>query len=82
MQYEVIRTFKDKTNNLKLVNKGDFYSHKSEGRIAELIKKGFLSSKSEPEKEIKHIGGGYYELPNGERVKGKEEALSALESGE
>lgn len=33
----------------------------------------------------KHTGGGYYELSNGEKVKGKEEALAAeeaLKSGE
>ncbi|MGN4124884.1 hypothetical protein ACMGD3_07685 [Lysinibacillus sphaericus] len=33
----------------------------------------------------KHTGGGYYELSNGDRVKGKDEAIkaeSALKSGE
>jgi len=32
------------------------------------------------EDEIKqyHMGGGHYELPNGEKVKGKESALEAL----
>ena len=28
----------------------------------------------------KHIGGGYYELSNGEKVKGKDEALKAEEA--
>lgn len=32
----------------------------------------------EAENELKHVGGGYYELPNGEKVKGKEKALEAL----
>ena len=27
--------------------------------------------------ELKHVGGGYYELSNGERVRGKEEAQAA-----
>lgn len=31
--------------------------------------------------DIKHIGGGNYELPNGETVKGKENALKALQNG-
>ena len=31
-----------------------------------------------PDSEPKHVGGGYYELPNGERVKGKEAADEAL----
>ncbi len=28
---------------------------------------------------IKHLGGGYYELPNGEKVRGKDKATAALE---
>lgn len=28
--------------------------------------------------QLKHVGGGWFELPNGEKVKGKEEALEAL----
>ncbi len=28
--------------------------------------------------EIKHVGGGWYQLPNGEKVQGKEEAQEAL----
>ncbi len=33
----------------------------------------------DPESLLKHVGGGYYELPNSERVKGKEKAEKALE---
>jgi hypothetical protein len=32
----------------------------------------------DPESLLKHVGGGYYELPNGERVKGKEKAEKVL----
>jgi hypothetical protein len=28
--------------------------------------------------DLKHVGGGYYELPNGEKVRGKPEALKRL----
>ena len=28
--------------------------------------------------QVVHVGGGWYELPNGERVQGKEDALAAL----
>lgn len=49
------------------------------------IKDGTISVETADKKEvaeetadIKHVGGGYYELPNGERVQGKEEALAAL----
>lgn len=30
---------------------------------------------SMPKPEPKHVGGGWYELPSGERVRGKEEAI-------
>jgi hypothetical protein len=30
------------------------------------------------EKTIKHVGGGVYELPNGEKIKGKAKAEAAL----
>jgi hypothetical protein len=32
------------------------------------------------EQGIKHVGGGWYLLPNGEKVQGKDEALEALKS--
>ena len=40
------------------------------------------SRKAEPDEvhpEMEHLGGGWYELPNGEKVQGKEAALVALE---
>jgi hypothetical protein len=36
------------------------------------------SESDDLEKELVHVGGGYYELPNGEKVKGKENALEEL----
>lgn len=32
----------------------------------------------EPNEGIKHVGGGWYLLPNGEKVQGKDEALAEL----
>lgn len=32
-------------------------------------------------REPKHVGGGWYELPNGERVKGKDEADRRMKEG-
>ncbi|GAA5417977.1 hypothetical protein Pryu01_03055 [Paraliobacillus ryukyuensis] len=84
MPNKVIRAFYDKTDNRKPYSKGDTYSHSDEGRIAFLIEKGFLTEKSkQPPKEDKseypkHVGGGYYELPNGDKVKGKKEAEKAM----
>ncbi len=52
---------------------------------AKEIEKGTLHA---PEKAVevkkesatpKHVGGGWYELPNGERVQGKENARKAVE---
>lgn len=37
-----------------------------------------LEATTEPPADIKRVGGGWYELPNGERVRGKPEALAAL----
>lgn len=95
MSYKVKNPFFDKTDNLKPYNKGDSYSHEDEKRIASLIEKGHLepilisenpkTESSELEKELekkefpKHSGGPYYELSNGEKVKGKEEAFKAQE---
>ncbi len=35
-----------------------------------------------PAPELRHVGGGWYELPSGERVKGKEEAIAAMNGGD
>lgn len=74
---KVIKRFRDKYTR-KRFEVGDEYSHEDEGRIKELQELGHLEA---PEEEWpKHIGGGSYELPNGERVKGKEAAQEALKS--
>ena len=74
----VKKSFRDK-NTKKVYRKGDSYSHADENRIAFLIERGFLGEKSKqpPKEEIKHVGGGWYQLSNGEKVKGKEAAVSA-----
>ena len=33
------------------------------------------------ESEPKHVGGGWYELPDGRRVRGKEQALQVMRDG-
>ena len=35
-----------------------------------------------PAQEPQHVGGGYYLLPNGEKVKGKEAAIAAMNGGD
>ena len=32
--------------------------------------------------EPKHLGGGYYELPDGTKIKGKQNAIDAMKEGE
>jgi len=79
--HKVIRPFLDKTDNRKPYKIGDSYNHKDDDRIAFLMEKGFLEQQSkQPTKDEfpKHVGGGYYELPNGERIKGKDAALEAM----
>lgn len=71
---KVIKRFRDKETK-KLYEKGDLYKGNKE-RVSHLIKKGFLADNP----PLNHIGGGYYELPNGNRVKGKKQAMEALEN--
>lgn len=70
---EVIKRFRDKETK-RLYEKGDLYKGSKE-RVSLLTKKGFLADTP----PLNHIGGGYYELPDGSRVKGKEQAMKALE---
>lgn len=87
MDYKVKKRFRESYQNMKLYEKGDPYTHNDEERVAFLIEKGYLEKKNkqpsqaESKPEIKHTGGGWYELPNGKKVKGKDNALKALESG-
>lgn len=79
MAYKVLKNFRDTTDNKKLVKKSDSYEHKNAERIARLIDRGFLEEQdNQPPQDIKHTGGGWYELPNGEKVQGKENAQAAL----
>ncbi|MFS1519686.1 hypothetical protein V1503_24990 [Bacillus sp. SCS-151] len=86
--YEVKNTFRDKYTK-ELFKPGDEYPTEDTERVQYLKNKGFIGEEIHSEdlddERIKHVGGGYYELPNGEKVKGKDNALAALqklESGE
>ena len=74
---------------------GGSYSSENMERVAYLGDLGFVSKeikeiKPEPvevkQKEtadkppFKHVGGGWYELADGSRVKGKQKALESIES--
>ncbi|HZK53577.1 MAG TPA: hypothetical protein VFC84_05240 [Desulfosporosinus sp.] len=79
----VSRSFQDKFTK-EHYKKGKTHVSSDVERIAFLREKGFLSgeviqeSHKEDDEPFKHVGGGYYELPNGEKVKGKENALERI----
>lgn len=80
LQYPVLTTFRDKYTKV-IHQKGSQYETGDAKRAAELQKLGFIGKASETVEEWpKSVGGGYWELPNGERVRGKENALAALEA--
>ncbi|HFK2719153.1 TPA: hypothetical protein ACG1DY_005002 [Escherichia coli] len=92
IKYPVIRAFRDKDTKEHYAI-GSSYKSDDPERIVTLQEKRFLSveapeeidseldqnSNNDDGQEIKHVGGGYYELPNGDKVKGKEAAEKALE---
>lgn len=85
--FPVIRAFRDK-NTKKHYAVGSSFSSEDPDRISFLQEKRFIGvvvpielKDQDPPKEedgIKHVGGGYYELPNGEKIKGKDKALEEL----
>lgn len=42
MKYKVLKSFRDKTNNRKLILAGEMYEHKDKERIKMLQEKGFI----------------------------------------
>lgn len=87
--YRVVADFKDLEDNKYLYKVGKPFPREgvevSERRLAILstdqnaAKKVLIEKVEEGEDEVfpKHTGGGYYELSNGEKVKGKEAAEKA-----
>ncbi|MFJ7831795.1 hypothetical protein ACIQXU_16415 [Peribacillus sp. NPDC097284] len=74
--HKVKNKFRDKDTE-KVFNQGDLYTHEDAERVTFLVEQGFID-KEEVESEFpKHMGGGWYELSNGEKVQGKEEASVA-----
>jgi len=87
--YRVVADFKDLEDNKYLYKEGKPFPREgvevSERRLAILstdqnaAKKVLIEKVEEDEEDVfpKHTGGGYYELSNGEKVKGKEAAEKA-----
>jgi len=89
MSYKVISNFRDLEDKRHRYKAGDVYPREgyepSKSRIEELA-----SNKNKQKKPLikevefeevndfpKHTGGGWYELSNGEKVQGKDEAITA-----
>lgn len=77
MAFKAMKRFKERHQNFKIYEKGDLYTYENKNRVAFLVKEGYLQEVKDKasEVEIKHVGGGWYVLPNGEKVKGKEAAI-------
>lgn len=82
MKVKVLKSFLDKENNV--IQKAGKIIEVTEDRFEQInsVKVGLLIEVSEEDLEEesdfpKHTGGGWYKLSNGEKVKGKDEALKA-----
>lgn len=84
-EYVVITAFRDK-DTLKHYSVGDSYKSDDAERISFLQEEGYLGDEAhadyDGDGQLKHVGGGYYELPNGEKVRGKNKALEKLKEFE
>lgn len=81
VQYKVLKRFKDKDTKV-LYSPDSFYTNEDQERVDFLIEKGYLANRPQQTEAVsfpKHTGGGWYELSNGEKVKGKDEATAAEE---
>lgn len=80
MKYPVLSKFRDKyTKEIYAV--GKIIELTDEKRIADLQKRKLIGDEIKPAintTEPEHVGGGYYRLPDGTRVKGKKAAIEAM----
>ncbi|MEG7934981.1 hypothetical protein J0817_19820 [Bacillus mobilis] len=79
MKCLVLKAFIDKETQIGF-SQGDTYESNDSERIAFLIEKGFLQENQKYSKFPKHAGGGWYELSNGDKIQGKDEAVEAEQS--
>lgn len=84
-QFKVLVAFRDLQDNDHIYQPGELYEGvQTNERLEELsgtknkIGKKLIEEIAEAEPEFpKHVGGGQYELSNGEKVKGKDAAIEA-----
>jgi len=81
--YLVLTEFIDKFTNVYYAA-GSEYETPDEDRAKHLQKLGYLGEEimerddDDLDQHLKPLAGGYYVLPNGEKVRGKEKAIKAL----
>lgn len=80
MAYRVAKRFRDKDTG-KVYEENAPYINEDKDRVSFLVEKGYLDEQKRPPElsvDEYHKGGGYYELPNGETVRGRETAEQTL----
>ncbi|URN94561.1 MAG: hypothetical protein NAG76_22555 [Candidatus Pristimantibacillus lignocellulolyticus] len=84
MNYIVIKEFLDRFDNLRHCKVGESHIPPNDERADQLVEKGYIEpvdgNDTSDDGQLINLGGGYYELPNGEKVRGKDKALKALEA--
>ncbi|KSU89816.1 hypothetical protein AS180_00150 [Priestia veravalensis] len=81
MRAMVIKAFTDK-ETLTCYSPGEVYEGEDEERFNVLQELGYIKKSVDESFFPRHVGGGYYELPNGEKIKGKDQAIKLMTSGE
>ncbi|MDN4069941.1 hypothetical protein QYF50_18730 [Paenibacillus vini] len=80
MTYTTLKKFNDRESGKKFLPGQPFHSNTQE-RIELLLDQGFIGEIDEDDDgPLKHVGAGYFELPNGEKVRGRENAEKALKA--
>lgn len=78
MKAKVLKNFHDLEDKVFRKKDEEFEVTKERFTSINATQYGVLVESAEEEKEYpKHTGGGYYELSNGEKVKGKAKAFQA-----
>lgn len=85
-EYVVIQAFRDKFTREHYAV-GDTYTSDNADRVAFLQEEGYLAQEavepddddSSDDERLTALGRGYYQLPNGDKVRGKKAAFAKLQ---
>ncbi|MED1786491.1 hypothetical protein P4V47_03040 [Brevibacillus laterosporus] len=86
-KYPVTKEFLERFHDYKHYREGDIYSSNKDERAIYLQELGFIGEEIVADEEdnelldrLKKLDSGYYELPNGKKVRGKKKALEELQT--